>query len=905
MLRALRFAALAVTAVSCLCGAQDVPPRAAGVAAELAALGDELATLPSGADRARRLADLAARAVLEARTEAQLDRRLAPGERATHVAGRRAALERSLAVLEPLANELAAAPTPDDLEPRARLFLELGELRLERGALGDSPSAGDSFEAADAHFARVAGWFEEGTPLALRAELGRAETRAARGEMREAAARYASIAERAVPSDLELWREAAPTLTRDDRARRFALLELASPGLIATLLADRRADEACRAGLRWWSVWRTDGFALSSPSGENTATELARAHAAAAPSTAPANRAHQAAPTTSAVIAWREDERDAAWFPNDAAARAAGATDVRAPREFAARVLRAWLDGLGERPPTSAARVRATELVLDERVGADPELERRLAHAAFDAGDWSAARALFARATPVATAGVKVDAGGDALAAERLWHLARCAEELGEPRAAADGFREIVERHRASSPWASRAAEGWYRVIGTLPLDTPELGAEREAATRAARELATGAVAADAAYRDADRLLREKRFAEARAAFAAVPPEAPTYELAWVHRAVCDYQLGELDAAERAFGEFLDVRCADPNLAPVDAARSARRSEARATAELYHGLIAFGRAERNQGDWLTVRRRLEPYLERHASQVAYAPLAASRALIACLRLGDFAAAERLEGELFTQFPDSRWSGAAALEMYREREKQRAALAPDDTDRATQLARAMARELELVNRTAPEPSFANLRAESRAWLALREWARARAVLERLVALFGSSERADLEKWVLPDLARAWAVDGEPARAAAVLEPLVAAGRASPQVRRFHAQVLGGWCEFEAPGAPNPRGEPVEFAGVEDAASAARAQELFAALRAEVPRFEADWYGLRFDALYARWRRGRVEPAAREAALAEFQSLADELGGDFERLADPALARRFRWLRTLAH
>lgn len=408
-----------------------------------------------------------------------------------------------------------------------------------------------------------------------------------------------------------------------------------------------------------------------------------------------------------------------------------------------------------------------------------------------------------------------------------------------------------------------------------------------------------GAIAADAAFRDGERLLREKRPADARAAFAAVPPEAAPYELAWVYRAVADYQLGALDEAERALTEFVEVRARDPRFAPSDAERSERRRTAVAFAELYHGLVAFDRAARSQStaDWQVARARLEPYLARHADRAELAPLAAARALSACLRLGDFAAAEALEGELFTSFPDHQASAAAALEMYRERERRRAALAPSEHEESTRLLRAMARELELANRSAEEPSFANLRAESRAWLELGERARARIVLDRIVRVFGERERETVEKWVLADLALALARDGEPRKAAELLAPPCAAGRATPAVEGLYARVLGGWYEFEeGVGAE-------EFAGVEDAESFALAAEIHARLLAREPKFESRAYQLRAAALYARWRHGRTEPTERDAARAELAKLRSELGDRFERLADAPLAAELRWLADL--
>jgi tetratricopeptide (TPR) repeat protein len=757
---------------------------------------------------------------------------------------------------------------------RARFAVEFGGLALERARLDGAPAA---LARAESTFASVAPLCTEGAPLALRAELGLGETAALAGRPAEAAQRFGAVAERAVPDDAELARGEFARLPREERERRFALLELATPGLIAALRADGRASAACRAGLHWWRLWRGDGFALSSPAGENAALELARALA-------------NGALPSSGVVAWTVDARDAAWFDDGASAAAHQARSSSPPRAFATRVLLSMLEAREETPLAERARIDACELVLADRVAPDVELQRRLARSAFAAGDWTDACSLYERALPDGAA----DGARAALEAERTWHLARCAEELGDLRRAEALYREVVELHRANAPWAGRAAENWYRLATRRP---PADAADRDAltaATRAARELGSGPVAAEATYREAQRLFGERNFAAALDAFGAVPPEAATFELAWAYRGVAAYEVGDLDTAERTLRDFLEVRCADPLHAPTDDARARAREFARALAELYYGLVAYARAEHGAGPWLVARQRLEPYLARHADQAEFAPLAAARALSACLALGDFAAAELLEGELFGAFPDSRHTTSAALKMYGAREARLAKLGPDQRELSLRMTHAMARELDLANRHTAEPAFANLRAESRAWLELGELARARTVLARIVQLYGERQREDVERWVLPDLARAFAVDGEPERAAALLAPLVDGGRASASTKRLYAHVLGGWCEL------GPTGGASEHAGVGDGPSHARAQALLAELLAGEPRFEASWYDLRFESLYARWRRGAQDPNERELARAEFAKLSGELGAGFERLAAPDVAAKFRWL-----
>ena len=55
---------------------------------------------------------------------------------------------------------------------------------------------------------------------------------------------------------------------------------------------------------------------------------------------------------------------------------------------------------------------------------------------------------------------------------------------------------------------------------------------------------------------------------------------------ALVYRGVCDFQLEDLEAADKVFAEYLDVYVADPRHATQDAQLLARRKQASAVATM-------------------------------------------------------------------------------------------------------------------------------------------------------------------------------------------------------------------------------------------------------------------------------------------------------------------------------
>ncbi len=383
---------------------------------------------------------------------------------------------------------------------------------------------------------------------------------------------------------------------------------------------------------------------------------------------------------------------------------------------------------------------------------------------------------------------------------------------------------------------------------------------------------------------------RAKHFVEAREVWSSVPRESKLFRLAEVYRAVCDFQLDFLDSAELALDPIVD-----------DAARPADEFElrCRSIARTYRAMIAFARAERGLGDWRVAADRfgcVAPPSTEADDPDHIAALAEAHAVVARLRVDDLNSARCAWKDLGERFPDDSWTGWAGVELYKVLHDELETARWSDPPKVPALLREMAESLEIANRAAPNPTFNNLRLESKHWLELGERERARRVLASIVERFRERESSDVERYVIPDLARVELELGFAREAADLLAPLVDAKRAGRESIELFVRALGGWCEFDLDGRL-----VAERPGVGGAPNFARAMSSIAETLALEDGFTPNWYELEFEGVYVIGLWSRLEPRVRASATSELRRLQSILGDDFVEIDRPALRRRFVWLR----
>jgi hypothetical protein len=404
----------------------------------------------------------------------------------------------------------------------------------------------------------------------------------------------------------------------------------------------------------------------------------------------------------------------------------------------------------------------------------------------------------------------------------------------------------------------------------------------------------TETLGAEVGFRDAWELFTDEKFAEAKEAFELVTTDAESYEKALVYVGVCEFKLEELEAAEATFDRYLNQFLVNPVNAVHDPRRRAKRSEAESSAWFYWGLCAYREAELGQGDWGDVVAKLADFHTRFPDQPSLSPAALYRVMIAHTKLHDNASARAVYEELLESFGSSQWTGRAAKDYFEVLEAQRQA--EQDPAAKEALLRQMADALQVLNANSPEPSFANMRRESRLWMDLGDWAAAEALLERIVVQFEATEAKDIDKFVRPDLGEALMRQHKVADAAEILAPLVEAKVADRDTARNYALVLSGWLDYGD-------GKPVlqQVAGLGGPGNLERAAQILDQITEGTEKWEPEWYRLKAEQIYVYVLWGALDGKKLETARDQIQFLITNVGAQFQDdKIDEPLRAKFAWL-----
>jgi len=345
---------------------------------------------------------------------------------------------------------------------------------------------------------------------------------------------------------------------------------------------------------------------------------------------------------------------------------------------------------------------------------------------------------------------------------------------------------------------------------------------------------------------------------------------------------VCSYRLGEMGAAEKAFSDYLKVFLEDPKNQTTDARKLARRSEAKASAVFYWGRVAHKQAKDGQGKWEKVVELYGGYEDTFPDQVRFAPAAMFSLIEAYEALGQRPKVRATYEKMTRLFPESQFTGGAAALYYdalkRDWEKE------SDAARKSALLREMAENLEVLNRTAPQPSYKNMYVEGTHWMDLGEWTKAEALFEKVVQRFAEGENAEeVRKNVLPKLGLAYLMLRKPAKTVEVLAEQVDAKQATRSTAQVYARGLAGWAHYdEAAGAVQ-----VETGlGGED--NIKKATEVLQQLESAADKWTEDWYAYKFDMLYAYYLWSKLDSKKLETVKSQlgFLSSDSNLGRQFK-------------------
>lgn len=807
----------------------------------------------------------------------------AAGEEAEAV---RSELQRVLEEAIAQSNKLISGLRAIDREERteadnARLYellLNLGDMYLELGKTQDEPtfSYGQSFGAYEDLISEAG----ETSPAAMRAFVGLGDNLMAQGETEDAASYFEFVVDWVIPRDPELWKEARDGMSGDELEKRFLYMQLATNGWIQALSSSGQYAEAAAAGLHLYNTWKREGLNLQQPLGYLALLSFARALL-----------------DSGGYVggSWATGEGQYFATRDDMAAKFSNRRDQRTALEVALSIAQTVNDDNRGNTLQLRAQKVISEVISRPGVAVDPEILFEAAMGDYNTRDYAAAAESFKRV--LATLERAEDSKRLEMAPKLYWHLGRCYQFQDRLMEAAVTFQAALERYSGDPTYDASNSSSFYDTMRALQRtargdpQVQELFQRSEQLVARFKESAAG----DIAFRNAEKAYNEDDYEKARELYRQVPVDAEGYEKALVFAGVCSYRLKDFAAAEKAFSDYLKVFLEDPKNQTTDTRKLARRSEAKASAVFYWGQTAYKQAKAGEGKWEKVVELYDGYEDTFPDQVRFAPAAMFSLIEAYEALGQRPKVRAVYEKMTRLFPESQFTGGAAALYYdalkRDWEKE------TDAAKKTALLREMAENLEVLNRTAAQPSYKNLYVEATHWTDLREWTKAKDLFEKLVARYSEGETAeDVQKSVLPKLGEAYLMLREPAKVVELLAEQVEAKKATRGTALTYARALAGWAHYdEAAGAVQ-----VET-GVGGAENFEKATAILQQLEDAVQSWTPDWYVYKFDKLFAYSQWAKLDSKKLEYVKSQLGFMTTNLDRQFkhENMTEPQ-RQLYLWL-----
>ncbi|MFT5051169.1 MAG: tetratricopeptide (TPR) repeat protein [Chlamydiales bacterium] len=847
----------------------------------------------------------------------------ATGEASEKLSGRRIeVLTAAVDQTSDLVSSMSGIPTDERSEAESRqlfdLMLNRGGMLSQIGAAENAREAGaGQFFVDQAILALEALVFEagDGTSYALRAYIEMGSAYARMGDYRQAVAFGEATVDLTVPVDPQTWKDLVNAdMTDGEKELRFLFLERAIPGLMEAYLQLGKLGPAMEYGLHFVNFQRREGLSLS-PYGHQAMLSVAKLLINAG-----------------GFVAGDLAAGEARWFATEAEAK--DAVSSRRNRRTAVDLALRFAQTTKEENAGNLLRVRAQKLMAEiiTRPGVVPSPQ-----ILFEAAEGQYLDALGIPDRTLQTAGFasaldgfrgvlsSLDGQGQAtrleFGARVMYGMGNCYRKLDRSLEAAMAYREGATTWLGDPSFDSKNAQAYYQMITNFAR-----GANGDRDPLEALISESERIVAEEGESKRDEVLfnlgkkaeRRKELDKATAQYQQVAQGSDFFERAKVQIGVCMVKAKDTASALVVFDDYLDTYVNDPTNASTGQNFLAKRQEAKATAEFYRGFILFNNANASgtTDGFKDVATKLENFYIDYQEQPTLAPWTMQMVIESRLKSDERESAKELLVKLIAAFPESKYTGRASVTYYKTLEGLHEA-AQGEAKHPILLE--MAQQLELANNVSSSPSFANLRKESQHWLDLAEYAKAEALLRKLVEQFdGEANAESVRRYVKPDLGRALLAQKKVAEAMDILQPLALDTDKSHRPSRT---TMVNWCRSVV-GWVEGSGKDVAIVP-----GAGQTAEDFEAVSARLNTIAAggdkwtscDWYEDKFMSIYALYVWGQVDSAKLDAAKKQIGTVMSETESDFSiidqfcssdetpadvraTLGNKTLQDRYRWLNS---
>ena len=794
--------------------------------------------------------------------------------------------------------DLSNIEDPTELERRAKyaMMLDRGRMLAAKGRASEDGTF--FFGQAEVTLENLALEAGERTGWGLQAYLELASAKGGQGDWELAMIYFEFVTELVMPADNATWEEYKENLSPADKEQHWYYMELALPGLLDACENYGDTQTAVKWSLVYFNRFKSEGFQLSRPNGYLALLASARTLL-----------------NTGGYIGGSINSGDLKWYATEDEMKSDNSQ--KRNRRTAVDLALAMAQTANEDNKGQALQVRAQKLIAEviERPGVKigPDVLFEAAKGHYKAKEYLVA--IDACKRVLRSLENQDQATRTTFGPEVLHFLGKSFFNEGRFMEAAMAFQDGVTTWSGDPAFDSLNAKGMYEALKfqkRASNDDPDVVALWRIAENHVAQTADASDAGELLFSQAERAYGTGDYDLAFSKYGDVPNSTDSYEKALSKQGVCRYRQGRLDDARQIFEDYLGPYLSDPKNQTSSERRLAKRSDAMAEATFYLGLMSY-----NAEQWTGAIKHLGGFYEQFPNQNSMAPNAMYMALRAELATDDVDAARGIYREMLSDFPKHKYTGKGALRIYTKVKDDYEASQPSKDELGdVGMLRVMAQLKKTENSLLPDPDYLKLRSESSHWRDLGEWEEAARVLRVTADAFvdDSQRRASIYKFALPELGEALINLDRLPDAIDVLRPLIPPtqtpeGEPEPEFKpsgksiTYFCRAAIGWVEGER------ASDIAEVLGVGTPEDVALAAQWLVVLTNREEKYEAAWYQLKFDTIFA-WRRwSQTENDKREGAVNQLQTLQQDVGADFSGIQEDMnekglngdmLRQHFLWL-----